>query len=142
MIDPATGQRASGTVTVSAVKRVGKVLWEDTVTVPLAIVAVNGSAWWYIAEDDVYKALQISGFWEGFAGFKVTAGSNTMFVPAELAKNRFYELVIYHGLAVFGSSNVSYSSGLFDSGGMLAQLMPLLVIALVIGMIGQVLKRR
>jgi hypothetical protein len=142
MIDPASGARASGTISISAVKRVGKVLWEDTVTVPLATVAVNGSAWWYIAEDDVYRALQLAGFWEGFAGFKIASGSNTMFVPAELAKNRFYELVIYHGLAVFGSSNVSYSSGLFDSSGMLAQLMPLLVIAMIIGMIGQVLKRK
>jgi hypothetical protein len=141
LIDP-TGQRKSGTVTVSAVKRVGKVLWEDTVTVPLATVFVNGSAWWYIAESDVYKAIQISGFWESLGGFKVTAGSNTMFVPAESAKNCFFELVIYYGQAAFGTSNVAYSSGLFDSSGMLAQLMPILIIAMIIGMIGQVLKRK
>ncbi|MCC6064686.1 MAG: hypothetical protein LM576_01755 [Thermofilum sp.] len=143
LIDPATGRRTSGTVTVSAVKRVGKVLWEDTVTVPLATVnVVNGSAWWYITEDDVFKAIQISGFWEGFGGFKITSGSNTMFVPAEMARNRFFEMVIYYGQAAFGTSNVAYSSGLYDSGGMLAQLMPILIIAMIIGMIGQVLKRK
>jgi hypothetical protein len=127
---------------VSAVKRVGKVLWEDTVTVPLATVNVNGSAWWYITEDDVFKAIQISGFWEGFGGFKISSGSNTMIVPAESAKNCFYEVVIYYGQAAFGTSNVAYSSGLYDSSGMLAQLMPILIIAMIIGMIGQVLKRK
>jgi hypothetical protein len=143
LIDPTTGQRKSGTVTISAVKRIGKVLWEDTVTVPLATVnVVNGSAWWYITEDDVFKAIQISGFWEGFGGFKVTAGSNTMFVPAESAKNCFYELIIYYGQAAFGTSSTVYSSGLFDSSGMLAQLMPILIIAMIIGMISQVLKRK
>ncbi|MCC6004511.1 MAG: hypothetical protein LM590_09240, partial [Thermofilum sp.] len=138
----AAGQRKSGTVTVSAVKRVGKVLWEDTVTVPLATVFVNGSAWWYISEDDVFRAVQISGFWESFGGFKIASGSNTMFVPAELAKNRFYEVVIYHGQAIFGAAHTTYSSGLFDTGGTLAQLMPILIIAMIIGMIGQVLKRK
>ena len=139
----AAGRRTSGTVTVSAVKRVGKVLWEDTVTVPLATVnVVNGSAWWYITEDDVFKAIQISGFWEGFGGFKISSGTATMFVPAEMARNRFFEMVIYYGQAAFGTSSVAYSSGLYDSSGMLAQLMPILIIAMIIGMIGQVLKRK
>jgi hypothetical protein len=142
LVDPTTGQRKSGMVTISAVKRIGKVLWEDTVTVPLATVYVNGSAWWYITEQDVFKALQISGFWEGFGGFKISSGSNTMFVPAESAKNCFYEVVIYYGQAAFGTSSTTYSSGLYDSSGMLAQLMPILVIAMIIGLIGQVLKRK
>jgi hypothetical protein len=127
---------------VSAVKRVGKVLWEDTVTVPLVVLHVNGTAWWYITEHDLLKAIQISGFWESFGGFKITSGSNTMFVPAEMAKNRFYEVVIYHGQAIFGTAHATYSSGLFDGGGTLAQLMPILIVLAIIGMIGQVLKRR
>lgn len=141
-IDPSTKQLTNATVTISAVKRVGKVFWEDTVTVPLDTVVVNGHAYWYKTQEDIDKALQYAGFWESFGGFKITQGTNSMFVPAELARNNFYELIIYTGLATYGTSNVQYSAGLFESSGTIAQLMPILILAMVLGLISSALKRK
>jgi hypothetical protein len=127
-------------VQVLAVKSINKVLWQDTATYPLAIVnVVNGSAYWYITEEDLNKALQYAGFWESFGGFKIVSGSNSMFVPAEFARNRFYEMRIVQNQNIFGNVDVNYQGNLFGSA-QTAQLVGLLFPIMIIGLIAGILK--
>jgi hypothetical protein len=126
-------------VQILAAKSINKVLWQDTSTYPLAIVNVNGSAYWYITQDDLDKALQYAGFWESFAGFKIVSGGNSMFVPAEFARNRFYEMRIVQNQNIFGNGDVSYQGNLFGSA-QTAQLIGLLFPIMIIGLIAGILK--
>ncbi|MCI4407605.1 MAG: hypothetical protein JHC26_00810 [Thermofilum sp.] len=127
-------------VQILAVKSINKVLWQDTATYPLAIVnVVNGSAYWYITEEDLNKALQYAGFWESFAGFKVVVGTNSMFVPSQFAYNRFYELRIVQNQNIFGNGDIQYQGNLFGSA-QSAQLIGLLFPIMILGLIGGILK--
>ncbi|MCI4408095.1 MAG: hypothetical protein JHC26_03300, partial [Thermofilum sp.] len=123
-----------------AVKAINKVLWQDTATYPLTIVnVVNGSAYWYITQEDLDRALQYAGFWESFGGFKIVAGSNSMFVPAQFAYNKFYEMRIVQNQNIFGNADVNYQGGLFGSA-QTAQLIGLLFPIMIIGLIAGILK--
>jgi hypothetical protein len=140
IVTDSSGNLVNAQVQVLAVKSINKVLWQDTATYPLAIVNVNnGSAYWYITEEDLNKALQFAGFWESFGGFKIVSGSNSMFVPAEFARNRFYEMRIVQNLNIFGNGDVSYQGNLFGSA-QTAQLIGLLIPIMVIGLIAGILK--
>jgi hypothetical protein len=140
IVTDANGNLVSAQVQILAVKSINKVLWQDTATYPLAIVnVVNGSAYWYITEEDLNRALQYAGFWESFGGFKIVSGSNSMFVPAEFARNRFYEMRIVQNEYIFGNGDVNYQGGLFGSA-QTAQLIGLLFPIMIIGLIAGILK--
>jgi hypothetical protein len=133
-------------VQILAVKSINKVLWQDTATYPLAVInVVNGSAYWYITQEDLDRALQYAGFWESFGGFKVVVGTNSMFVPSQFAYNRFYELRIVQNQAIFGNGDVQYSGGLFDSAQtaqLVGLLFPIMIIALIAGIIKEAFKKK
>jgi hypothetical protein len=140
IVTDSSGNLVSAQVQILAVKSINKVLWQDTATYPLAIVNVqNGSAYWYITEEDLDRALQYAGFWESFGGFKIVSGSNSMFVPAEFARNRFYEMRIVQNQNIFGNGDVNYQGNLFGSA-QTAQLIGLLFPIMIIGLIAGILK--
>jgi hypothetical protein len=136
----------SAQVQILAVKSINKVLWQDTVTYPLAVVnVINGSAYWYITQEDLDKALQYAGFWESFGGFKVVVGSNSMFVPSQFAYNRFYELRIVSNQGMFGNTDVQYQGNLFGStqvAQLIGLLMPLIILSMIFGILKDALKNK
>ena len=140
IVTDSSGNLVSAQVQILAVKSINKVLWQDTATYPLAVINVqNGSAYWYITQQDLDRVLQYAGFWESFGGFKVVAGSNSMFVPSEFAYNRFYEMRIVLNQNIFGNGDVSYQGNLFGSA-QTAQLVGLLFPIMIIGLIAGILK--
>ncbi|MCI4408310.1 MAG: hypothetical protein JHC26_04410, partial [Thermofilum sp.] len=149
IVTDANGNPASAQVQVLAIKTINKVLWQDSATYPLAVVNVqNGSAYWYITEQDLNQALQYAGFWESFGGFKIVAGSNSMFVPAQFAYDRFYEMRIVLNQNIFGNTgniDIGYQGGLFGSTQMaqlIGLLMPLMVLSMIAGIIKEAVKKR